>query len=247
MSIKRAVLLCLLIVFLADLSSAEERAIDLIKPFNFGVRFGGNAPYIEIRNMYIDGKKYDPPSTRTSIGYVGSIFARYNIKRHFIQLEASTYYNQSHTTLESHNTIIGENTPENSTINITSSLSSANYTIDVPLFYGYNFIHKNAFLLNFFVGTKFKFPISEKDRLTTNIPDYIVEHDIQCTPVQYYVAAGMSSSIGHFYIDFRYEYCLKTSKRISYQITTQDSKFQFGEGSFSRRIHELNLSIGYFW
>lgn len=62
------------------------------KLFNWGVRIGVNAPFVDMRKSQINGIKIEEPSTNSKMGILISLFARTNFNRHYLQLEAETHY-----------------------------------------------------------------------------------------------------------------------------------------------------------
>ena len=62
------------------------------KLFNWGVRIGVNAPFVDMRKSQINGIKIEEPSTNSKMGILISLFARTNFNKHYLQLEAETHY-----------------------------------------------------------------------------------------------------------------------------------------------------------
>lgn len=208
----------------------KVKELNVSKRFNWGIRLGVNAPLVDIRHITLDGNRIDESDSESSLGLTGSFIGRYNIKRHYIQLEVGMH--QSHTRLY---------TPEYGLNKITTST----YAIDVPVLYGYNITKHGPFLMNLFAGPRVSYIFNETSRINTSNSTRNLVYDGTPDNFSFYAVGGLSTTIGHLYIDFRYAYCIQNSKDQSFRVNLDDT--QVGQVKLSRRVNELSISIGYLW
>ncbi|HIY48242.1 MAG TPA: PorT family protein [Candidatus Barnesiella excrementavium] len=221
--------ICIALSF-ALATQAQVKELNVSKRFNWGIRLGVNAPLVDIRHMSLDGVTVDESDSESSLGLTGSFIGRYNIKRHYIQLEVGMH--QSHTRL--YNPDYG-----------LSKINTSAYAVDVPVLYGYNITKHGPFLMNLFAGPRVSYICNETSRINTsgNVSRNLVYND-KPNSFSFYAVGGLSTTIGHLYIDFRYAYCIRNSKDQSFNIGLDSTT---GQVKLSRTINELSISIGYLW
>ena len=221
--------ICIALSF-ALATQAQVKELNVSKRFNWGIRLGVNAPLVDIRHMSLDGIPVDESDSESSLGLTGSFIGRYNIKRHYIQLEVGMH--QSHTRLCN---------PDHGLDKINTSA----YAVDVPVLYGYNITKHGPFLMNLFAGPRVSYICNETSRINTsgNVSRNLVYND-KPNSFSFYAVGGLSTTIGHLYIDFRYAYCIRNSKDQSFNIGLDNTT---GQVKLSRAINELSISIGYLW
>ncbi len=221
--------ICIALSF-ALATQAQVKELNVSKRFNWGIRLGVNAPLVDIRHMSLDGTPVDESDSESSLGLTGSFIGRYNIKRHYIQLEVGMH--QSHTRLYN---------PDHGLDKINTSA----YAVDVPVLYGYNITKHGPFLMNLFAGPRVSYICNETSRINTsgNVSRNLVYND-KPNSFSFYAVGGLSTTIGHLYIDFRYAYCIRNSKDQSFNIGLDSTT---GQVKLSRTINELSISIGYLW
>lgn len=223
-----AICIALSLTFAAQ---AQVKELNVSKRFNWGVRLGVNAPLVDIRHMSLDGTQIDESDSESSLGLTGSFIGRYNFKRHYIQLEVGMH--QSHTRL--YNPDYG-----------LSKINTSAYAIDVPVLYGYNITKHGPFLMNLFAGPRVSYICNETSQIDVNgTTSRNLVYDDKPNSFSFYAVGGLSTTIGHLYIDFRYAYCIGNSKDQSFKIDLDDS--QVGQVKLSRAVNELSISIGYLW
>lgn len=98
-------------------------------------------------------------------------------------------------------------------------INTSAYTLDVPILYGYNITKHGPYLMNLFAGPRVSYIFNE--------------------------TSGISTTIGHLYIDFRYAYCVGNSKDLSFKVNPDE--LQTSQVKLSRAVNELSISIGYLW
>ncbi len=213
-------------------TQAQVKELNVSKRFNWGIRLGVNAPLVDIRHLTLDGNKIDESDSESSLGLTGSFIGRYNFKKNYIQLEVGMH--QSHTRL--YNPDYGLN-----------KISSSSYAIDVPILYGYNITKHGPFLMNLFVGPRVSYICNETSSISNNTSTSSrnLLYDEKPNSFSFYAVGGLSTTIGHLYIDFRYAYCIKNSKDQSFKIDLDST--QPGQVKLSRAVNELSISIGYLW
>ena len=221
--------ICIALSF-ALATQAQVKELNVSKRFNWGIRLGVNAPLVDIRHMSLDGTPVDESDSESSLGLTGSFIGRYNIKRHYIQLEVGMH--QSHTRLYN---------PDHGLDKINTSA----YDVDVPVLYGYNITKHGPFLMNLFAGPRVSYICNETSRINTsgNVSRNLVYND-KPNSFSFYAVGGLSTTIGHLYIDFRYAYCIRNSKDQSFNIGLDNTT---GQVKLSRAINALSISIGYLW
>ena len=221
--------ICIALSF-ALATQAQVKELNVSKRFNWGIRLGVNAPLVDIRHMSLDGTPVDESDSESSLGLTGSFIGRYNIKRHYIQLEVGMH--QSHTRL--YNPDYG-----------LDKINTSAYAVDVPVLYGYNITKHGPFLMNLFAGPRVSYICNETSRINTsgNVSRNLVYND-KPNSFSFYAVGGLSTTIGHLYIDFRYAYCIRNSKDQSFNIGLDNTT---GQVKLSRAINELSISIGYLW
>lgn len=227
-----ATVICLaLSLTLAAEAQIKVKELNVNKRFNWGIRVGVNAPLVDIRHMTLDGNKIDESDSESSLGLSGSFIGRYNIKRHYIQIEVGMH--QSHTRL--YNPDYGLN-----------KINTSSYAVDVPVLYGYNITKHGPFLMNLFAGPRVSYICNETSRInTSSTTSRNLVYDDKPNSFSFYAVGGLSTTIGHLYIDFRYAYCIKNSKDQSFRLGNDDT--QVGQVKLSRAVNELSISIGYLW
>ena len=229
---KRLATVICVVLTLTLTAQAQLKELNVSKRFNWGIRIGANAPLVSIRHMSLNENKIDESDSESSLGLTGSFISRYNFKRNYIQLEVGMH--QSHTRL--YNPDYGLN-----------KISTSSYAIDVPILYGYNITKHGPYLLNLFAGPRVSYICNETSSITnhTNTSSRNLLYDERPNSFSLYAVGGLSTTIGHLYIDFRYAYCIKNFKDQSFKIDLDNA--QTGQVKLSRTINELSISIGYLW
>lgn len=230
---KRVAITIYILLLLTLTAQAEIKELNVNKNFNWGVRLGVNAPLVNIRHLTLNGTKIDESDSESSLGLSGSFIGRYNFKRNYIQLEVGMH--QFHTRL--YNPDYG-----------LSKINTSAYAIDVPVLYGYNITKHGPYLMNLFIGPRVSYIFNETSHINTTSGEtssHNLVYDEKPNSFSFYAIGGLSTTIGHFYIDFRYAYCIQNSKSLSFKIDTSEN--QTTQVQLSRAVNELSISIGYLW
>ena len=85
MKIKYALLLWLNIISTTILAQTNT---EHKKWFDWGIKAGVNAPYIDIQKFEVNGVEKDEPEIQSKVGYFFAVFSRINIRKHYIQLDS---------------------------------------------------------------------------------------------------------------------------------------------------------------
>ena len=199
---------------------AQIQELNVSKRFNWGIRLGVNAPLVDIRHLTLNGNKVDESDSESSLGLSGSFIGRYNFKKHYIQLEVGMH--QFHTRLY------------NPDYGLRKINTSAYITKHGP------------YLMNLFAGPRVSYIFNETSGVSTtgrSLRNLI--YDNSPNSFSFYLIGGLSTTIGHLYIDFRYAYCVGNSKDLSFKVDLDET--QTSQVKLSRAVNELSISIGYLW
>ena len=120
------------------------------------------------------------------------------------------------------------------------------YTLDVPILYGYNITKHGPYLMNLFAGPRVSYIFNETSGISTTGGSFRnLIYDESPNSFSFYLIGGLSTTIGHLYIDFRYAYCVGNSKDLSFKVNPDE--LQTSQVKLSRAVNELSISIGYLW
>ena len=116
---------------------AQDRNADKVerpntKKINFGIKAGFNSSMFMVSELKIKDVTIDEVQNNYKIGYFGAIFMRFNIKKHFIQPEASYNVSKGEITFDK----LGSQHPAIEPD--YASVQSVLHSIDFPILYGYN-------------------------------------------------------------------------------------------------------------
>lgn len=189
---------------------AQIQELNVSKRFNWGIRLGVNAPLVDIRHLTLNGNKVNESDSESRLGLSGSFIGRYNFKKHYIQLEVGMH--QFHTRL--YNPDYG-----------LRKINTSAYTLDVPILYGYNITKHGPYLMNLFAGPRVSYIFNETSGISTTGGSFRnLIYDESPNSFSFYLIGGLSTTIGHLYIDFRYAYCVEIPKIYLSKSTPMSSK-----------------------
>lgn len=126
--------------------SMNIQAQEKPKKINWGMKCGFNSSMFFIKQLLLNETTIDQLQNNYKLGYSGSVFARFNLKKHFIQTEAEYMVSKSEIQFDKNIMLNLEGDPDYAYIN--SKISS----IDFSVLYGYNFIKESIFVMNVFAG-----------------------------------------------------------------------------------------------
>ena len=101
-------------------------------------------------------------------------------------------------------------------------------------------------VMNLFAGPRVSYIFNETSGISTTGGSFRnLIYDESPNSFSFYLIGGLSTTIGHLYIDFRYAYCVGNSKDLSFKVNPDE--LQTSQVKLSRAVNELSISIGYLW
>jgi hypothetical protein len=165
---------------------------------NWGIRLGLNAVSITNYEVFNGDEALTNASYTNKNGYLVNAFARFNMKRLFLQPELG--WNNYHRTC-SFSLPVENNSSYHTDLDIHSKAVNANCLL------GYNIVHDYPFLLGVFIGTSF---------MGTYKTDYSIDPAQSFSQtglsLNYSGILGFSINISKIYFDLRYAMSLPDSK-----------------------------------
>lgn len=230
----RRVAITLLLCLCCMLTFAQQKGVALI---NYGVKGGFSSTIYEVNELSVAGSPINEFIAKSEISSFYTAFARINIKRHYLQTEAS--YNISNYSIEfSRNQWDDTAQPHDKSIIGTKIIG-----LEVPFYYGYHILKEGPYGLSFYIGPKAKFVLTNYSRHTfENSPYKELEESIY--PINFSLMTGLGVNISRIFFDFSFEYGLHN---ISKEFNTIDTENNFSTNSliFNRRKNVLSFSIGF--
>ena len=209
--------------------------------FNFGLKGGVNAPFISLSKFEVNGREIVEPAVNTKVGYLVAVFSRINMKKHFIQVEASLHYSRSELELD-----LSAFYPETETeggIPPEGTLDVRMHSLEVPLLYGYNFIKRGPYQLSFFAGPKLKYIFSQKNDTEVVTSDNIHFYE-DLKPLTANIVVGVGTSISNLLLDVRYEFGLTNISRSARYSYSDEEGTRTGPARFDRSMNLISFSVG---
>lgn len=222
--------LCLCCTF----THAQQWKFPLI---NYGVKGGFSSTLYEVDELTIASLPINERIAKSEISSFYTAFARFNIKRHYIQTEAS--YNVSNYTIEFAS---AQWNPLAQPYD-KSSISTQIVGIEVPLYYGYHIHKEGPYGMSFFAGPKAKFIIMDRSSHTfENLPYSQIMENIN--PLNFSLMMGFGINIARVFFDFSFEYGLHNiSKGFNTTDILENSSTE--DMIFNRRKNVLSFSVGF--
>lgn len=205
---------------------------------NFGLRGGFNSSMYLVSELQLNGLKINDTQNNYKIGYVGSIFVRFNMKKHFIQPEISYAVSRCEIQFDklgSHDPAIA---PDYALVN------SSIHTLEIPLLYGYNIVKKGPYGMSVFIGPKLRYLWNKQNDITfENFNKESVKEELY--PFNISGVLGVGVNISNLYFDFRYEIGMRNiSKSVTYDDTASTNDEEKTPIIFRRRDIALSFSLG---
>ncbi len=236
---KHIALLLLAIGFSLSCCAQQEIKKTQEKKVNFGIKGGFNTAMYFVHELNINGEKINEIQNNYKVGYLGAIFFRINMKKHFIEPELAYHVSKNEFTFDKNLSQQPEVQPDYASINSTI------HAIELPVLYGYNFIKSGPYGMAFFLGPKIKYVWNNKSKLqSTNLDQKDIKEDLY--PFSVNIVTGVGVNISNIFFDFRYEMGLSNiSKSITYTQTNQDGSENAGNMVFQRKSNLLSFSLGF--
>lgn len=240
---KRVLLLVALAMIVASTVSAQERIQDKVerpntRKVNFGIKTGFNSSMFLVSDFKIKEVTIDEIQNNFQIGYFGAIFMRINIKRHFLQPEASYNISKCEISFDK----LGSQHPdiEPDFASITSTIHS----IDFPLLYGYNVVKEGPYGMSIFAGPKLRYIWGRQNNIEFENFDQKGIHE-QLYPFNINAVIGVAVNISRIFFDFRYEQGVHNiSKSVTYDSVNADGTTGVSNITLKRRDNVLSFSFG---
>lgn len=231
---------CVILLWLCIATvTASAQGTEHTKWFDWGIKAGVNAPYIDIRKFEVNGIEKETPTVQSKVGYFFALFSRINLRKHYIQLEASTHYTRSEVITDLSAFCDNISTGVNPNVEIEINRR----TIEVPLLYGYNFVKKRPYELALFLGPKIRYTIDRSDDDTKSNNNSIAFHE-DAKPITTCIVLGLGTRISNLLLDVRYEFGLDNiSKSASYKLNSPTGETS-GCMVLNRRMNLMSFSLG---
>ncbi|MBR4312464.1 MAG: PorT family protein [Bacteroidaceae bacterium] len=213
---------------------AKQKGPSLI---NYGAKTGFSSAIYEVRDLVIAGVPIKEYMAKSEISSFYTAFTRLNIKRHYIQTEAS--YNITNYSID-FNAIEWNPSAQP---HEKSAISTKIIGIEVPLYYGYHIVKEGPYGMSFFIGPKAKFTLTDYSMHNSeNIPYTYISESINS--LNFSLMTGFGVNISRVFFDFAFEYGLHN---ISKGFTTIDFEDNMSTQDmvFNRRKNVLSFSIGF--
>lgn len=230
----RRVAITLLLCLCCMLTFAQQKGVALI---NYGVKGGFSSTIYEVNELSVAGSPINEFIAKSEISSFYTAFARINIKRHYLQTEAS--YNISNYSIE----FSRDQWDDTAQPHDKSIIGTKIIGLEVPFYYGYHILKEGPYGLSFYIGPKAKFVLTNYSRHTfENSPYKELEESIY--PINFSLMTGLGVNISRIFFDFSFEYGLHN---ISKEFNTIDTENNFSTNSliFNRRKNVLSFSIGF--
>ncbi len=230
---KRSLSLLLLVLISASTFAQKRAPIHV----NFGVKTGFSSTIYEIQELIVAHQPINEYMVHSEISSFYTGFARFNIKRHYLQTEIS--YNISNYTLsfDSDQWLLGSPTADQ------SAISTRIIGLEIPFYYGYHFMQESSYGMSFFIGPKAKLILTDYSRHKFDKMPYTnIEESIY--PVNFSLMVGIGISISPVFFDFSFEYGLHNISR-GFTATDTDGLVTTDALIFNRRKNVLSFSIGF--
>ena len=223
---------------------AQDRNADKVerpntKKINFGIKAGFDSSMFMVSELKIKDVTIDEVQNNYKIGYFGAIFMRFNIKKHFIQPEASYNVSKGEITFDK----LGSQHPAIEPD--YASVQSVLHSIDFPILYGYNVVKKGPYGMSIFAGPKLRYLWGKQNEITFTNFDQKGIHE-KLYPLNVSVVIGVGVNISRIFFDFRYEQGIgNISKSIVYDNINSDGSTGVSPIIFRRRDSALSFSFGF--
>lgn len=205
---------------------------------NFGLKGGFNSSMYFVSKLQLNGLKINDTQNNYKIGYVGSIFVRFNMKKHFIQPELSYSVSRCEIQFDKLNSQNPDVAPDYAFVNSTIQ------SLEMPLLYGYSIVKKGPYGMSVFIGPKLRY-LWNRDRDITfeNFDQESVKEELY--PFNISGVLGVGVNISNLYFDFRYEIGMRNiSKSVTYDNTASTNDDVAAPIIFNRRDLALSFSLG---
>ena len=233
---RRWCLLIILFLLCPGLAQAQRWKNIRSTSFNYGATASFSSTFYSVERLYIDGTDITDITTKSEVSLSYTAFARLNIRHHYLQTELA-YSISRYSILFP--TALWSPVATSSDI---STISTALYGLEVPLYYGYYLEKQGPYRLAVFCGPKVNFVLPNRSRhLFENFSQADIDETIW--PTIFSGVIGFNVNISHIFFDISFEAGLNN---ISRYFTTIDSHGQMSTDNFifDRRKNGVSFSLG---
>lgn len=224
----------ILFILCCAMTYAQPRKESLV---NYGVKAGFSSTIYDIIDLQVNTLPINNYSAKSEISSFFTAFARFNIKKHYLQTEVS--YNISNYSIY----FPTDQWDPSANKTMQSVISTKINGIEIPLYYGYHIMKEGPYGMSFYIGPKAKFVHADYSKHTFyNFPYKHIRESIY--PINFSIMFGVGINISRVFFDFSLEYGLHN---ISQGIEATDSNNDINTGGivFDRRKNVLSFSIGF--
>lgn len=205
---------------------------------NFGIKAGFNSSMFLVSDFKIKEVTIDEIKNNFQLGYFGAVFMRINIKRHFLQPEASYNISKCEISFDK----LGSQHPDIEPD--FASIISTIHSIDFPLLYGYNVVKEGPYGMSIFVGPKLRYIWGKQNNIEFENFDQKGIHE-RLYPFNISAVIGVAVNISRIFFDFRYEQGVHNiSKSVTYDSVNSDGTTGVSNITLKRRDNVLSFSLG---
>lgn len=223
-----------ILILLCSMSTyAKHRPEALV---NYGAKTGFSSTIYDIISLQVNKTPINEYTAQSELSSFFTLFARFNIKRHYLQTELS--YNLSRYS------ILFPSTQWNPAAKPTQSsvINTQINGFEVPIYYGCHLLKEGPYGMSFYAGPKAKYVLDQYSRQSfVNLPYNDIEEKI--LPLNFSLMIGLGVSINRMFFDFAFEYGLHNISQ-GIQGISSDGTLHTGGIVFDRRKNVLSFSFG---
>lgn len=205
---------------------------------NFGIKAGFNSSMFLVSDFKIQEVTIDEIQNNFQIGYFGAVFMRINMKRHFLQPEASYNISKCEISFDK----LGSQHPDIEPD--FASIFSTIHSFDFPLLYGYNVVKEGPYGMSIFAGPKLRYIWGKQNSIEFENFDQKGIYE-RLHPFNINAVIGVAVNISRIFFDFRYEQGVHNiSKSVTYDSVNADGTTGVSNITLKRRDNVLSFSLG---
>ena len=205
---------------------------------NVGVKAGFNSSMYFIDKFSVGGVSLNEIQNNYKVGYFGSFFCRFNLKKHhYLQTELS--YNVSKGSIA-----VPQTAEYREVLTDNVLIRTSVHSIDVPLLYGYKFVDTYPYGMAFFVGPKvaYNWEKQGKSEYAGFFQQGIKE---EMHPLYFSCVIGLAVNVSNIFFDFRYEAGLHNMIReVTFDASDTEAPYNTQAIELKKRRNVLSFSLG---
>ena len=197
----------------------------------WGVRAGISASVPHLSSFNIYGFDVVDSQATGKVGTFVSVAMRLNHNRFFLQPEVGYSYMYGGTSF---------NLLQDEVEYPRQFVSFKNHSLDVPLFFGYNFIQRHPYVMSVYLGPQFRYNFSSEYYYNYSSVEASEE------PCKFNIVVGLSAHIGRLLLEFRYCVDPLETSVTNYDIYIDKEQPQAAAG-YKQRINTMGFAVGYYF